>query len=130
MKGGQHVIFILEWLESKSRIARENKYNKEGMKVEAIDRKFQIAAVSLRSGKKYTQANAVLFLAKDELLPKLLDEYHRLCAEAKVDERQLLGIALLKERVIAYQRSNIKKVHLPDVEPGKEEKRVCKDNKV
>lgn len=94
-----------------------------------IDRKFQIAAKSLRSRKSYTQANAVLFLAKDELLPKLLDEYHRLCAEAKVDERQLLAVSLLKERVIAWQRKNIKKVHLPDVEAGKEEKRVCKVNK-
>jgi len=98
--------------------------------MECIDRKFRIAATSLKSGKEYTQANAVIFLAKDALLPDLLDRYYAMCVEHKVDERQLLGIALLKERVVAWQRKNIKKVHLPDVEIGKEEKRVCKDNNV
>jgi UV DNA damage repair endonuclease len=96
---------------------------------EVIDRKFKIDAISLNTGKKYTHNNSVLFLAKDELLPKLLDKYHELCVEAKVDNRQLLGVSLLKERVIAWQRKNIKKVHLPDVSEGKEEKRICKNNK-
>jgi hypothetical protein len=111
------------------RVNRRSKDNttKED-KMECIDRKFKISATSLKSGKEYTQANAVVFLAKDELLPDLLDRYYAMCVEHKVDARQLLGVALLKERVVAWQRKNIKKVHLPDVEEGKEEKRVCKDN--
>lgn len=99
-------------------------------RMEAIDRKFRIAATSLKSGKGYSQSNAVLFLATDALLPDLLDKYYELCASRGVDARQLRGVELLKERVIAWQRKNTKKVHVPDVEEGKEEKRVCKDNNV
>ena len=98
--------------------------------MEAIDRKFKIEAVSLKSGKKYTQANGVLFLVKDALLPDLLDKYYALTVEKGADERQLLGIQLLKERVVTWQRMHIKQVHVPDVEVGKEEKRVCKDNNI
>lgn len=97
--------------------------------MEAIDRKFIIVSKSLKTGKQYTQANAVLFLAKDALLPDLLDKYRDLAIEKGVDERQIRGIELLKERVIAWQRKNVKKVHMPDVEEGKEEKRVLKPNK-
>ena len=96
--------------------------------MECIDRKYRIAAVSLKSGKKYTQANAVLFLVKDALLPELLDRYYDLAHAKGADDRQLIGITLLKARVIAWQKSNEKKVKLPDVEEGKEEKRVCKEN--
>lgn len=99
-------------------------------KMEAIDRKFKIEAVSLKSGKKYNQSNAIVFLAKDALLPDLLDRYYAMCVEHKADARQLLGIALLKERVLAWQRKNMKKVHIADVEEGKEEKRVCKENSI
>src|SRR5574337_1997539 len=97
--------------------------------MEKIDRKFKINATSLKTGKKYTENNCVLFLAKGALLPKLLAHYYALCVENKVDERQLKGVALLQERVIKYQDKNFKKVHNPDVEEGKEEKRVCKPNK-
>ena len=99
--------------------------------MERIDRKFKFVAVSEKSGKKYTQNNAVLFLVKDALLPDLLDKYSELCLKAKVDERQLKGITLLKARVLAYQRRMYGKyiVKLPDVEIGKEESRVCKENK-
>jgi hypothetical protein len=96
--------------------------------MEAIDRKFKIAAVSLKSNKKYTQANAVLFLAKDALLPELLDHYYQLAFAKGADDRQLVGIMLLKERVVAWQATHAKQVHVPDVDEGKEEKRVCKPN--
>lgn len=96
--------------------------------MECIDRKFKTESVSLKSGKKYTQANSVLFLVKDILLPDMLDLYYELARAKGADTRQLVGIALLKERVIAWQRVHVKQVKLPDVEEGKEEKRVCKDN--
>lgn len=96
---------------------------------EVIDRKFKIEAMSLNTGKIYTQSNAVLFLCKDALLPDLLDHYAKLAVEKGADPRQITGIGLLKERVIAWQRKNMKKVHLPDVSEGKEEARVCKPNK-
>jgi hypothetical protein len=97
-------------------------------KMEALDRKFKFTAISVKSGKKYTEKNAIVFIAKDSLLPNLLDHYVELCAQANVDERQMLGVKLLKDRTVAWQRKNIKKVHKPDVEQGKEEKRVCKAN--
>jgi hypothetical protein len=96
---------------------------------EVIDRKFKFVAISNKSGKKYTQQDAILFLVKDSLLPNMLDAYIALCSQAQVDERQLKGMQLLKDRVMQWQRKNEKKVHKPDVEEGREEKRVCKANK-
>jgi hypothetical protein len=96
---------------------------------EAIDRKFKFTAVSLNSGKKYTQNNAVVFLAKDALLPALLDKYEQLCIDSNVGSLQIDGVRLLKDRVLYYQRMNQKLVKHPDVGSGKEEKRICKSNK-
>lgn len=98
-------------------------------KMEVIDRKFTFKATSIGSGKAYTQKNALVFLAKDKFLPELLDAYYKICVREGADERQIMGVVLLKERVLAWQRKNEKKVHLPDVKPGKEEQRVCKENK-
>ena len=98
-------------------------------KMEKIDRKFKFTAVSEKSGKKYTQNNAVVFLAKDAFLPELLDEYYKICLRNGVDMRQLEGIGLLKVRITKYQNTHEKLVKFPDVEQGKEEKRVCKPNK-
>jgi len=103
-------------------------YIQKENKMEVIDRKFKFVAISNKSGKKYNQSNSVLFLAKDALLPDLLDKYYQLSVEKGVDVRQLFSIQLLKDRVLAWQRKNIKKVHIPDIEEGKEEKRVCKAN--
>lgn len=96
---------------------------------EVIDRKFKFKAVSNKSGKVYTERDGVLFLVKDKLLPRLLGKYKELCAQEGADERQILGLDLLIDRVMKWQRKNEKKVHMPDVEPGKEEKRICKPNK-
>lgn len=118
-------MYILEWLERK-RI--ETNYKRRN-RMEAIDRKFKFTAISNNSGKKYTEKNAIVFLLKDALLPSMLDNYIALCAQRGADERQLRGVQLLKDRVLAWQRKNEKKVKLPDVAEGAEEKRVCKPNK-
>jgi hypothetical protein len=97
--------------------------------MECIDRKFKFTAISNKSGKKYTEKNALVFLVKDSLLPNLLDKYIELCSQAQVDERQLKGMQLLKDRVLAWQRNNPNKVHKPDVTIGIEERRICKANK-
>ena len=96
--------------------------------MEVIDRKFKFVAISNKSGKKYTEKNALVFLLKDALLPDMLDNYMGLCSQRGADERQLLGLRLLKDRVMKWQRANEKKVHLPDVQEGEEEKRVCRKN--
>lgn len=97
--------------------------------MEAIDRKYRFKAVSVVSGRIHTQVDAVLFLAKDALLPALLEKYMELCRDNGVGDSQIKGVALLKDRVMTYQRRNINKVRVPDVGDGKEEKRVCKPNK-
>lgn len=97
--------------------------------MEAIDRKYRFKAVSLASKREHTHADAVLFLAKDKLLPALLDKYITLCLENEVSDNQIKGVQLLKERVLTFQRRNINKVELPDVGDGKEELRVCRPNK-
>lgn len=102
---------------------------KEKSNMEAIDRKFKITAVSKKSGKTYTEKEGILFLVKDALLPDLLDRYIELCVQNNVDERQIKGAQLLKDRVLKYQRLNMQKVKFPDVAEGKEEKKVCKPNK-
>ena len=94
-----------------------------------VDRKFIFVATSLKSGKQYTERNAMVFLLKDALLPFLLDKYINLCVEHKVDSAQITGVKLLKERVLNWQRKNINKVKLPDIQKGKEKKYVCKPNK-
>jgi hypothetical protein len=97
--------------------------------MEVVDRKFKITAVSNKSKKKYTEKNAIVFLVKDALLPDMLNNYIGLCMQRGVDERQLKGMQLLKDRVLAYQRKYPNKVKLPDISEGVEEKRVCKPNK-
>lgn len=97
--------------------------------MEAIDRKYKFKAISVASGREHTQSDAVLFLAKDALLPALLGKYIELCRDNGVADTQIKGVELLKDRVLTYQRRNINKVRLPDVGDGKEEKRVCKPNK-
>jgi len=108
-----------------------NVYYKRGRDkmAEIVDRKFKFTAISNKSGKKYTEKNAIVFLVKDSLLPNLLDKYIELCSQAQVDERQLKGMQLLKDRVMTWQRSNASKVHKPDVAEGPEERRICKANK-
>lgn len=97
--------------------------------MEIIDRKYKITAVSLNSGKTYTEKHALLFKLSDALLPDLIDKYLELCHRNGVDVLQIEGLELLKERVLKWQRANIKLVKMPGVDPGKEEKRICKPNK-
>ena len=94
-----------------------------------IDKKFTFVATSVKSGNEYTERNAMIFLLKDALLPDLLDHYINLCIKNRVGTAQIVGIELLKERVLNWQRKHIKEVKLPDVDKEKEEKYVCKPNK-
>lgn len=104
-------------------------YSKRRKSMEIIDRKFIFVGASRKSQKRYTERNAVLFVAHDEVLPDLLDKYHGLCEKAGADARQLRAIGLLKDRVLSWQRKNVKQVRVADVEQGKEERRVNAPNK-
>jgi len=97
--------------------------------MEIIDRKYRFEAVSISSGRKHSEKDAMIFLAEDKLLPEVLDFYAELCVRYNVDRRQLEGVKLVKERVLKYQEKHANKVDLPDVKEGKEYKRVCKPNR-
>lgn len=80
-----------------------------------IDRKFKIQATATRSGKHYTEENAVLFLAKDRAFALTLPDYVRHCKEVGAAPEQVRAAELLTERVLAFQAANETKV--PDVDP-------------
>lgn len=98
------------------------------MPSKAIDRKYKVTAVSVNSGKTYTEKDVMVFKASDPALPATLKAYEETCREMGVSEAQQQGVRLLRERVEDYQRTYPKKVKFADVAPGKEAKRVCAPN--
>lgn len=86
--------------------------------MEPIDRKFTIRAMCREHAHAHTEADSVLFLAKDRALPATLRFYHEECVRLGVDERQLEGVRLLIERVERFQTEHTEIVKLPDVDPS------------
>jgi hypothetical protein len=86
--------------------------------MEVVDRKFQISAVCREHGHLFSEADAVLFVAKDKALPATLRFYLEECRRLGAAERQLEGIALLIARVEAWQVANPGRVKVPDVDAG------------
>jgi|SRR3972149_6540599 len=91
----------------------------------AIDRKFFIIADHVTKHTSYTERDAVLFLAKDKALPDTLRYYHEKCAKLGADERQLKSVALLLDRVEAYQAAHPELCKVPDVDEGREDEILC-----
>ena len=80
-----------------------------------LDRKFTISATAIKSGKHYTEENAVLFLAKDRAFALTLPDYVRHCKELGAAPEQVRAAELLLERVVQFQLTHETKV--PDVDP-------------
>lgn len=85
---------------------------------ERVDRKFRILAMSEEHGLLYDENHAVLFLAKDLAFRAILPLYLQKCAELGADERQIVALDLLIERVVRYAEANPRRIKVPDVEPG------------
>ena len=81
-----------------------------------IDRKFTFVATCLEHGHDHDEFDAMVFLAKDAALPDLLDAYYQLCKDRGAEERQLVGITLLRERVVRYQQEHPELVKVADVD--------------
>ena len=62
--------------------------------MEAVDRKFKILAVCTEHGHVYTEANSVVFCAKDATLPAVLRFARDQCQRMGADARQLTGYQL------------------------------------
>ncbi len=116
------------------------------MKKDHIDRKFLIIAVNpakrpivgaivralqwlllffagIGKGGVYTDREAALFLAKDEIFLSAIYHYVRRCRIVLGrDSLQTISARLLLERVQTYQRCHETKN--PDVDPGREEQNV------
>lgn len=86
---------------------------------EPVERKYTIRAVSMEHGTLRTELDGVLFLAKDKALPATLRYYRTMCSASRADERQLLGIDLLIERVERFQAANPEIVKVAGVEPSR-----------
>ena len=97
--------------------------------MESVDRKFKINAVCVAHGHEYTDADGVFFKAGDTAFNRnVLDAYKREAIKEGADQRQILGIELLIERVEKYKARYPHLVKVPDVDPGMEEEIVNRAN--
>lgn len=87
---------------------------------QSIDRKFKISATSIGSGNKYSDENAVLFLAKDIAFARALPEYLNQCIICGAGQDQITAVELLIDRVNAFQLENVGVAKIPDVDPKTE----------
>lgn len=100
--------------------------------MERLDRKFHISATHVTRGAHYTDKEAVLFLAKDNLFLPLLYFYLLLCVLLvplfQVKWLQVKGVWLLIGRVRNYRNQNQKILKYPDIYEGNESKAVLRPN--
>ena len=80
----------------------------------AIDWKYKIQAVNPCSKNTHTEADSILFLAKDKAVPAMLRAYLAECERLGTNPAHLEAITLLIGRVDAYQRDVDAKV--PDTD--------------
>lgn len=86
----------------------------------SVDLKFRINAISRKSGKAYTDQNAVLFLASDKALPAALRAYRDECVKLGADPAQIESLGLLIRRVEEYHAGHFHEVKIADVGPKSE----------
>ena len=79
-----------------------------------IDRKFKFVATNPCKGNVYTEENAIVFCAKDQAVPYMLNAYLERCRDLGCGSEHIESIELLLQRVIDYQ--NIVEVRLPDTD--------------
>ena len=82
--------------------------------MEIIDRKFKFVATNPCKGNVYTEENAIVFCAKDEAVPYMLNAYIEKCKALQCGDEHIESIKLLLQRVMIYQ--NKVEIHLPDTE--------------
>lgn len=98
--------------------------------MERIDRKFTFSGICTEHHGAHVMdhTNAVVFLARDRLLPPTLRHYLVLCQAEGADRRQQEGLRLLIERVERYQREHPEEVKLPDVDNTPEGQAIIAPN--
>jgi hypothetical protein len=88
--------------------------------MEPVERKYSFTARCLEHDgvHLHTEADAVIFLAKDLALPDTLRAYLTIAVRQGALPRQLRGIGLLIERVERWQTLHPEALKVADVEPG------------
>ncbi len=81
-----------------------------------IDTKFTFQAFCVEHSHEHSEADAMVFLAKDKALPKTLRHYLSICQSMGADERQIKAVKLLIKRVDQYQLEHPELVKVPDVD--------------
>ena len=68
-----------------------------------IDRKFKFVATNPCKGNVYTEENAIVFVAKDKAVPRMLEAYIEKCKALRCGSDHIESLELLLERVVRYQ---------------------------
>ena len=82
--------------------------------MDIIDRKFKFVAVNPCNNKYHTQEDAIVFCAKDEAVPYMLQAYKEECKRLGANSEHIESIRLLANRVMQYQKDIEHKV--PDTD--------------
>jgi len=70
-----------------------------------IDRKFKFVATNPCKGNVYTEENAIVFVAKDKAVPRMLRAYIIKCQELGCGAEHIESAELLAKRVEEYQQN-------------------------
>jgi hypothetical protein len=98
--------------------------------MEPVERKYSFTARCLEHAgvHLHTEADAVVFLAKDRALPDTLRCYATIARSLGAEPRQLEGIRLLIARVERWQAEHPEMLKVADVEPGAAGDPIVKPN--
>lgn len=83
-----------------------------------LDGKFHGVIVKNKDGSIVPQDQWIVFLAKDNAVPKMLAAYYTECQKQGASIEQLDAVAGLITRVDQWRRQNFDKCKVPDVQPG------------
>jgi hypothetical protein len=83
---------------------------------EPIDRKYTFCATSCEHSREHSHMDAMVFLARDQALPRTLVYYREECMNLGAQPEQLKAIDLLIERVLHYQHEHASQVKVADVD--------------
>ena len=83
--------------------------------MEDLDRKFVFRATKTKDATTVTQKEAIIFLAKDNLLVPTLEFYKALCIRDGVSDVQTKGVGLLIDRIVKWRKANPAILDDPDI---------------
>jgi hypothetical protein len=86
--------------------------------VQKLDRKFHGVVVKDKDGTIVPPDQYIVFLAKDNAVPKMLDTYYDECERLGAELPQLNAVADLLNRVAEWRRTHKDECKVPDVHPG------------